>query len=224
MIERLNITGSTSSIDVLQTVRLLASFFKSVESFISSTADFRVLTVAEQCSLFQRNLHSVFSFYGTFVLRDGEIFGDSRNESLLMPLYGDDIIRQIKRINIKMDLDSTLIKIMHIIFDFSANCYTVNFDMNMDTDALLRGTFRLLGSQNMYVEILWKYMLYRYNYTEAALRFASLVKQLLDLITISVGIYTNNIHHQILIDELVEQATTALTLNDSNATPLWGGS
>jgi hypothetical protein len=45
---------------------------------------------------------------------------------------------------------------------------------------------------------------------------------MLDLINLSTGIYTENPHHQILVDDFVEEAKTALRLNDNNDKPLWG--
>ncbi len=209
-------------IHLSDTFHLFASFYTCAQSFVSSTADFRVLTLAEQSSLFQRNLHGLFNFCGTFMLRDAGMFNNSRNESIIIPLYGEEIVRQARRIIIKLDYDSILVKIIHIIFAFSTNCYTINYDPNMHSDALLRGTFRLLGSQNLYTEILWKYMIYRYGYEQTVVRFAALVKQMLDLINLSTGIYTENPHHQILVDDFVEEAKIALRLNDNNDKPLWG--
>jgi hypothetical protein len=209
-------------VDLSDSFNLFASFYTSAQSFVSSTADFRILTIAEQSSLFQRNLHGLFNLCGTFMLRDAGIFNNSRNESLIIPLYGKEIVRQAKQIVMRLDYDSTLVKIIHIIFAFSTNCYTVNYDANMYSDALLQGAFRLLGSQNVYTEILWKYMIYRYGYEQTIIRFAGLVKQMLDLINLSAGIYMNNPHHQILVDDLVEEAKTFLILNDNNDKPLWG--
>jgi hypothetical protein len=208
--------------NVSDTFNLLASFYTSLQSFVSATADFRILTIAEQCSLFQRNLHGLYNFCAALMLRDAGIFDNSRNEGLIVPLYGQEIVRQGKPIIMKLDFDSTLVKIMHIIFAFSTNCYTINYDPHMNKDALLQGAFRLLGSQNFYTEILWKYMIYRYGYKETIHRFAALVKQMLDLITLSAHIYTNNPHHQILVDDLVVQAKTALVLNEHDVAPLWG--
>jgi hypothetical protein len=222
MIKYLNSIESTINVDVSDTFNLFASFYTSVQSFVSSTADFRVLTIAEQCSLFQRNLHGLFNLCGTFMLRDAGIFDNSRNESIIVPLYGQEIVRQAKRINIKLDFDSTLVKMIHIMFAFSTNCYTINYDPYMNKDPLIRGTFRLLGSQNLYTEILWKYMIYRYGYKETILRFAALVKQMLDLIVLSAGIYTNNARHQILVDDLVEEAKITLVLGENDVVPLWG--
>jgi hypothetical protein len=222
MIECLNSVERKIEFDISDTFNLFASFYTSVQSFVSSTADFRVLTIAEQCSLFQRNLHGLFNLCGTFMLRDAGMFDNNRNESIIVPLYGEEIVRQAKRIIIRLDYDSTLVKIIHIIFAFSTNCYTINYDLHMNKDALLRGTFRLLGSQELYTEILWKYMIYRYGYEETVYRFAGLIKQMLDLIILSAGIYTNNQHHQILVDNLVDEAKTALVLDENDAVSLWG--
>ena len=220
-IEHLNITKPIN-IDASTTLDLFASIHTAVESFIISTADFRVLTLTEQRSLFQRNLHALYIFCGNFMFRDGGAFENTKNKWILVPLYGEDNIRRVVRMNMRLGSNSALIKIMCIIIAFSTNCYTVNFDKGMYQDALLRGSFRLFGSQNMYVEILWKYMLYRYNYMEAALRFADLVKYVLDLIRLSADFCNTNIHHKILIDDVIEQAKTTLTLNDNKSVPLWG--
>lgn len=223
MIESINSHSSDIKIDVLDTFNLFASFYTSAKSFISSTADFRVLTTAEQSSLYQRNLHGLFNFCGTFMLRDAGMFGSKRNERILVPLYGHDIVHEAKKITSRLDIDSTLVKVIHIIFAFSTNSYTINYDTYMNNDALLLGAFRLLGSQNVYVEILWKYMLYRYGYHESIFRFAGLVKHMLDLIILSAGIYTENPHHQILVDDLVEEAKISLILDEKNdSIPLWG--
>ena len=222
MIQMINCFDRNSKVHLNETFDLFASFYTSAQSFIRSTADFRVLTIAEQSSLFQRNLHGLFNYCGTFMLRDAGMFDNSRNESIITPLYGEEVVRQAKRIIMRLDHDSTLIKIVHIIFAFSTNCYTINYDPNVHFDALLSGTFRLLGSQNLYTEILWKYMLYRYGYVQTILRFFGFIKQMLDLINLSAGIYSSNPHHQILVDDLVGEARKALALNDNSDEPLWG--
>ena len=221
IIERFNRFESKIQADIFVAFNLFASFYTSVISFIGVTADFQVLTIAEQRSLFQRNLHGLFNLCGTFMLRDAGIFDSSRNENLIVPLYGHEIVRRAKQINMKLDSDSTLVKIIHIILAFSTNSYTVKYDPYMNRDALLHGTFRLFGSQNVYIEILWKYMIYRYGFKETVLRFAALVKQMLDLMILSAGIYTNNPHHQLLVDDMVEEAKSAL-IDGNHAIPLWG--
>ena len=63
---------------------------------------------------------------------------------------------------------------MLIILTFSSNLSVLTFPNKLPSDTFLLGTFRLLGSQNVYVELLWQYMLYRYGYNQTVIRFAYL--------------------------------------------------
>lgn len=172
----------------------------------------------------QRNLHGLYTFAAIFVFGEAGVYDNIRNAAFMLPMYGPDLVYRAKRIYMRMDRDSTLVKMMQIIFAFSSNCNITSYDERMENDPLLRGTFRLLGSQDMYVEILWKYMLYRYHESEAYQRFAALVKQMLDLITFSDYIYSTAAHHKTLVDHVIEQAETTLVLNENKVVHLWGGS
>ena len=39
----------------------------------------------------------------------------------------------------------------------------------------------LLGMQDVYVTMLWKYMVYLYGYNQAAVRFSSMIKSVIDM-------------------------------------------
>ena len=85
---------------------------------------------------------------------------------------------------------------MLLVIAFSSNCLIVDIHENMHNDSFIFGTFRLYGSQNVYVELLWRYMLYRYGYSETVLRFSKLVKYILDNIKQTASVYmSNKIHH-----------------------------
>ncbi|CAF4396342.1 unnamed protein product, partial [Rotaria sp. Silwood2] len=56
--------------------------------------------------------------------------------------------------------------------------YSVS-DVLIETNYLSINTQYLFEIQNKYVELMFKYMVYRYGYYEAALRFAALMKNFL---------------------------------------------
>jgi hypothetical protein len=60
--------------------------------------------------------------------------------------------------------DLIFIKLILMKLTFSSNLFTVNEKKNFHEDNLLYGTFRLFGSQNVYVELMWNYMIYRYGF------------------------------------------------------------
>jgi hypothetical protein len=201
---------------------MFASFYTSTESFINSTADFQVLTIAEKTSLYQRNLHGILNLCATFILRLSGMFDSSKNDKILISIYGHDIFQQTRRIAMQFDYDLVITKFMLITLAFSSNCYRIDEKEKIHNDSLLSGTFRLLGSQNVYVEILWKYMIYRYNYYDASLRFARLIKHILDLLQISGNASQDNELHQSFVEEITVLTEQSLTINENEFVPLWG--
>jgi hypothetical protein len=213
---------SVRPIDMSQIFSMFATFYASTESFISSSADFQILTIEEKCSLYQRNLHGVLHLTATLILYLSGMFESSLNGKLLISSYGYDTFQQTKRIASQLDYDLTMIKLFLLILAFSSNCYTVDIHENMHNDRFSYGTFRLFGSQNAYVEVLWKYMIYRYDYYDASLRFARLIKHMLDLLKISENAQQNNEIHRNFVDEISEITEKSLIINENEVVPLWG--
>ncbi len=221
-IESLSGLSSSISLDVSNILSMFTTFYTSTESFIGSSADFQVLTVAEKSSLYQRNLHGVLHLCATFIFRLCGMFDSSKNDKIILSIYGYDIFQKTKRIALQLDYDLTIIKLILFIFAFSSNCYMIDENENMLDDKLLFGTFRLFGSQNVYVEVLWKYMIHRYDYYDASSRFAKLIKHILDLLKMSEHVHPNNEVHQHFIDEITELTEQSLIINDNEVVPLWG--
>jgi len=111
---------------------------------------------------------------------------------------------------------------MLVIFAFSSNCSILNMPETMPNDTLLLGAFRLLGSQNVYVELLWKYMVYRYGYHETVIRFANLIKQVLDMMDhLSKGclkVKTRYFH----LEDFVDRNNRSCISSSNEHVPVWG--
>jgi hypothetical protein len=210
--------------DMENTLNMLANIHTSLQSFVNCTADFRVMTMAEQCSLIQRNMQGIWSFAAMFVCRESGVFDNKNTENALLPIYGHYNVQCTKHISLRFDPDPTLSKIMLIILAFSSNCFTINYDNNMTRDSLLYGTFRLFGSQNVYAELLWRYMTYRYGYWEAARRFEALIKVAIDGMRLASDIYDSNKVHQDFTDVLSEKNEDIIKSNGPQNHPLWGKS
>jgi hypothetical protein len=193
-----------------------------MELFISSSPDFRILTVSEQTSLFERNLLGVIGFYSTLFFRHTGILHSPECLKAFITIYGSDIMLSAKHVTEQLDSDSTLIKIILMIFAVSSTCLIVNTNATTERDSLLYGTFRLLGSQNVYVEILWKYMIYKYGYDESALRFTRLIKIFLCVMKKLAVAHTNNETHRKIVNDIVEKTKQTLITNTNEQTPLWG--
>ncbi|CAF4094152.1 unnamed protein product, partial [Adineta steineri] len=109
-----------------------------------------------------------------------------------------------------------------IILAFSSNCLIVNTNKTMERDSLLDGTFRLLGSQNVYVELLWKYLISKYGYDKSILRFIRLIQIILCVIKNLAIVHTNNATHRTIFDDIADRTKQILANNENDRTLLWG--
>jgi hypothetical protein len=201
---------------------IINSLFTTMQSFLSSTPDFQILTLSEQSALFERNLYGVASLYSVLLFRDSSIIENKICLESFTKIYGLEMMAQTKRITKQLDLDLTIITIMLIIFAFSS-CYLVIYlDENIYNDSLLFGTHRLLGSQNVFVELLWKYMIYRYGFYDTARRFARLITLLIDSTKYSAMSYTSNPTYRKLADNAIIKTKRTLIINQNRQTSLWG--
>jgi hypothetical protein len=222
VIEYLSTYPQELAFDMSKVLSLFACFYTSTETFISCSADFQILTLNEKRSLYQRNLHGVLNLWATFILNISGMFNISTNETILTTIYGYDIYQETKRISFRLEHDRTIVKLFLLILAFSTNCYMVDEHEHMHDDSLLSGGFRLFGSQNMYIEILWKYMTYRYGYYGASMRLVTLVKTILDLLKMSGSTHQTNEIHQTFVDEVAVLAEQTLTISENEVVILWG--
>lgn len=208
--------------NTINPLEIIRSIFISMRSFISSLPDFRILTLNEQISLFERNLQSIIAFSSMLFFRNTGILNNVKCRKALTNFYGSDTMLRMAKISERLDPDSTLIKLILVILTFSSNALILNKDKYMEEDSLLYGTFRLFGSQNVYVELLWKYMIYHYGYNETANRFARLIQTFLCTLNDSAVIYHKNEAYRKMIDNVTEETKQYLILSDNEQTPLWG--
>ena len=216
-------TASNIQCDLDQSLKILSLFYQSLRLFISSTPDFKVLSSTEQSSLFQRNMLGLLAVGGMYFMRDCQIFENPNYEMAMIPLYGNQSFERARRISQQMDSDPTLMKLLLIALAFSSNCSTVQgHSTSTEQDTLLLGTFRLFGSQNVYIELIWKYLIHRYGNLESVQRLSNLIKSLLDTLKFFSDIYENNsVFQQFLIDRL-RQDEQLTNLSETLLIPLWG--
>ncbi|CAF1936152.1 unnamed protein product [Rotaria magnacalcarata] len=207
---------------VQQAQNMFSSICQSLQLTVSSTADFRIMTTDEQFSLLKRNMGGVWTFYSMVICHQCNFLDSATSKSIMVPLYGFHSVERVRLISLRLDPDITLVKLILMILSFSSNCFAVKNDQINKRDSLLMGTFRLFGSQNVYVEIMWQYMLYRYGYFESAKRFLALIKIMLDEIELGSKIYENNQVHQDLANEIVQETAQSWITNNSESVPLWG--
>ena len=166
--------------DALDPMKLTTQIFGSTQSFIRSIPDFQILTANEQESLFRRNLKSLICLNSTYIRRESGLSSNDQFNQMLIRLHGGEMVWCQARLERQLDQDPILVKLILVVATFSSNLFITEADDNFHQDALRLGIFRLFGSQNIYVQLLWKYLIYRYDFRGAVLRYSQLIKQILD--------------------------------------------
>lgn len=193
-----------------------------ITAIIHCTADFRIMTVGEQSSLFHRNMLGLLAIDSIYFFRESGMFDNGSSSQALVPLYTSENIYSSKLLTIRLDDDATLFKLLLITLLFSSNGYPLDAFHRPKKDSLLQGTFRLFGSQNVYAALTWNYLTYHYGFRQAVKRFDALIKLCLDALCLTATIYQENQAHQWLTNRLAEESERSLTLNEDDQTPLWG--
>ncbi|CAF1936141.1 unnamed protein product [Rotaria magnacalcarata] len=202
--------------------KMVSLMCQAFQLSVSSTADFQIMTTDEQCSLLKRNMRGIWAFHSMVICHQCNLFDSTTNRNIMIPLYGLENVERVRLMSLRLDPDCTIVKLILMILSFSSNCFTVSTDQMAYRDSLLMGTFRLFGSQNAYIEVMWKYMLYRYGYFESAKRFSALIKLMLDEMTLASNIYDDNEVHKNLSNKIVGELERSLSIDGSKSIPLWG--
>ena len=120
-------------------------------------------------------------------------------------LYGYDYMAKCAQDNRRLEANGSLLKLMLFVLIFSSNCSIVFYPGDASSGAVVEeeeegedgvgggrdswnetkrktNTMKeLLGMQDVYVTMLWKYMVYLYGYNQAAVRFSSMIKSVIDM-------------------------------------------
>ncbi|CAM4913291.1 unnamed protein product [Rotaria socialis] len=204
LIETLSKLPDEMQCDETNTCDIVILMYESILFFISSSLDFHMFTVNEQ-SFLERNLHAITIFYFILVFRDTTLIYKSKCDDLFKAVHGPEIIFQVKSINKQLDFDSTIVGLLWIVFGFSSNNFIINVHKNMLADSLLYSTHCLVRSQNVSIELLWKYMIYRHGFSNSVCHFSRLIGEFLNLIKYSAIAYMNTVNYHKLVDNALKK-------------------
>lgn len=194
---------------------IVGQFFTTIQSLIKLSPDFHRLSLEARRTLTKHNLDSVGALNGIFLCRElnlyrDEIFFDSCNL-----YYGPNHMMNCVRTSDKCDSNGSLIKILLFIMICSSNCSIATFDTD-ETMKTMEQTRDLIRFQDIYANILWKYLVYLYGYDHAVLRMASLVKNMLDVM-LMLDMMPTNEKHQHMVDAIVMETEKNLLIEDEKS-------
>lgn len=171
----------------LDTLNLISEPIKCILPLIRMSTHFHQLSVDAQQLLESNNLFFTGAVSGYLVAREVHAFRNPTYMTACSALYGEDYMVKCAKDSLRWEPNGNLVKLSLFVFIFSSNCSIVLFNPHQSHDYLVHerskrlSTLELLNVQDVYVSLLWKYMVYLYGYDQAAIRFASMVKRVLDM-------------------------------------------
>jgi hypothetical protein len=148
-----------------------------------------------------------------FATSEAKVFENELYSAACNEIYGADYVKEIQRLLTRTESNGTLIKMMLAILAFSSNCsivlpdHTFNLTNTSKTNSIL-----IIRIQDIFIVILWKYLVYQYGFIEAVRRLDNLVKYHLALLNRINEV--NSKQHVEMVDIIIEKTAHGLTLND----------
>jgi hypothetical protein len=125
-------------------------------------------------------------------------------------IYGSATLANTIRVIDQLDFDSTFIKLVLALLVFSTFHYI--YYTNMAPDNLIN-IKAVLVIQDMYTELAWRYLLYKYDHERAVICFSNLLKCLF-LLNDAIVEAVECKQYRDMIDSLVEQTEETLKLTE----------
>jgi len=194
------------------TLNHIGSLFFNTHTFIDRCPLFYSLPSHFRKQLIKRNLSTIGSFNGFYLAKEMNIFENEIYSKYIDNIYGNGYSNSVICASKRLQDNGILIKIMLMILIFSSNSAVVKIDQSENIQIIFNIKL-LIYIQDIFVTLLWKYLIYQYGFNEATLRFLSLIKSILDLIQrMNEGSKTQK--HWTMVKNIIERTTCSLNIED----------
>ena len=184
---------------------MMQIFASNVQYFYTKNVDFLSLSSSNRSILLRRTMVSVASLSCCFLAYTSQLLSNTIFSQKMESTYGEVSSHYGLLTAQRLDRDIISVKLIMALMIFSTfDCSTSSSKNNY-----LEETTTILKIQDQYIELTWRYLLYRYDHQRAVLCFSNLIRALFSLhyslSSIEVG------HYNEMIDSLVQQTELLMT-------------
>lgn len=197
------------------TLDLIGSFYTAVQPLIERTSYFRALSDDMRRVIVQQNMVGAGTFNAMIAAIEGNVYDSEDHISVCNEIYGKEYVAESYRVLQRLEPNRTLLKIMLMILLFASNSSIVIYHHSIYTqiyEQSVARTMYLLQIQDIFVTMIWKYMIYQYGFMEAVKRFSIVVKNFLD--TLKRMDDNNSNQHWQMVDVIVDNMNGSLVVTD----------
>ena len=192
----------------------IIDFFTSImtktQFVFEKSRDILSLSLHDRTTLLRNTVEYTATIGGIFILHQAKLLDDAFFLKSMEMVFQPTIISFIKRINDQFDTDDTFIKIIFTILSFSTIQYTIYSNSSITNFSNIK---QILDIQDTYIELAWRYLLYKYNHEYAVKSFNNFIRSIFTAnegmcIAHEVTWFTQAVH------SITQQTEETLSLND----------
>ncbi|CAF3892469.1 unnamed protein product [Rotaria sordida] len=157
-----------------------------VQRVFEKNRDSLLLSQHDRTILLENTIEYTATIGGMFLLRQARLFDDVTFVKSAEIIFQPSAMVFIKRVIGQFDSDDTFIKLVLTILAFSTINYTV---YRKNTQTNLTNIKAILSIQNLYTDLTWRYLLYKYGHHEAVIHFSNLLRCLFSVNGVIVEAY-----------------------------------
>lgn len=193
------------------TLDIVKFFYSSIKSFVESVPFFQDLSVDARRAVVEHNFDTTGTLNSIFLVRETCALDSVAYVTGCSTVYGYDNLAELKKYVSQLEQNGILVKLMLLITAFAANCSIVTLDPRENL-ATITSAISLIRVQNIFVTMLWKYLIYQYGDLGAVRWFNSSIKYILNILR-----WTNEKHtpeHWEMVDNVVQHTSRALAIGE----------
>ena len=169
--------------------------------------DFLTLSSSSiRSALLQRTIKQVLACNSAFIAHQYQLFEDPMCYQMMVTVYGQTIVDNGRSAGHRFDLDMTFIQLIVAVMMFSPS-HSIEVD-DRQTQSAIKEILRI---QNAYIDLAWRYMIFKYDEERAVKSFSNLVRGLFALTSSINDALELDVYRQ-MIDALVEQTEHSLNV------------
>jgi hypothetical protein len=148
------------------------------------------------------------SFGAVLVLRQTKLFDHPGITESVETVYGSTVSNLTLRLLDEVDRDITFVKLGIAMFAFSTNNCASYTNVGL---GYLKNIKDILRIQDMYAEVAWKYLLYRYDHQQAVKCFINFI-QCLFIVNTAIIATHEELNHKRMFENLIEKIDQQVTV------------
>ncbi|CAF4835342.1 unnamed protein product [Rotaria sp. Silwood1] len=188
-------------IDANKTVKIITILCQATEPFIQSNHHFASLPQHDRSIILRGTVDNVSCLGAALILRQSQLITNSGFRNGLEITYGTIPYYLSMNLISSLDQDCDLVKLSLSVLAFcTSSCAIFNNNTSL---MYLTDIQSFLNIQNMYAEVIWKYLLYRYSFEQSVVHFNQLVQSIIAAVTVRTHLQ-NVRNHTDVVKTLVQ--------------------